>query len=128
MYYLAEIKRIFNCKSLDKLESSIQTALKDSKSLTGVNDLYHAFILNQNAKLYGSKSSDEFTKFITTKGINEILEKFNGDTWAYDKSEFSLESLRAAEILSAFLPNNTKAESKIKSGLAKLLVQAYEDE
>ena len=64
VFYLAEIKRIFNCKSLDKIDTSISSVLKD-KSLTDSSDLFYAYMLNKDAKLYGSKPSKDFTQTLT---------------------------------------------------------------
>lgn len=52
LYLLAEAKRIFDCKSLTKIDTLISNLLKDSKSLADINDLYYANLINQKAKSY----------------------------------------------------------------------------
>lgn len=110
---------MFNCKSIDKLETSITTLLKESKSLTEATDLYHAFLLNRDAKSFGLKPSADFTKALTEKNVKDVLDKFNADDWSYNGQSFSVDSLRIVELLSSV--NNTNADTKIKAALNKLL-------
>ena len=126
LYYLAEFKRLFNCKSIDKLDTSITGLLKDAKSLTEPVDLYHAYLLNRNAKTYGLKSSSDFTKSLTDKSVKDVLDKFNADDWSYNGQSFSADSLRVVELLSYV--NNTNADKKVTGALNKLLAQVYEDD
>lgn len=104
VFYLAEIKRIFNCKVLDKLDTTIQTVLKD-KSISEPTELYFAYLLNKNAQIYGAKSSPEFTKTLTEKTTKEILDMFKAEDFSYNLQGFSIESLRVVRLLTAI--NNT---------------------
>ena len=83
LYYLAEAKRLFNCKNLDKLDASVTAVLKDSKSLTEAADLYHVFVLNRDAKTYGFKPSAEFSKSLSEKGVDDLIDKFKAEDWTY---------------------------------------------
>lgn len=126
LYYLAEAKRLFKCKSLDKLDTTITSVLKDSKALTDATDLYHAFKLNKNAAKYGFKPSAEFTKSLTGKGVEDILGKFKAEDWTYNGQPFSVDSLRIVELFASL--NNTKAEAQVKTAMGKLIAQAFEDD
>lgn len=98
---MAEAKRLFNCKTLDKLEGSIANVLKDSKSLADASDWYYAYVINRDATKYGVKSSTDFVKALKDKGVTTILDKFKADDWTYDGKSFSIESLRVVDLLSA---------------------------
>ena len=45
LYRLAEARRIFKCKQLDKVPSQIDSLLKDSSKLVSVNDVYYGYLL-----------------------------------------------------------------------------------
>jgi hypothetical protein len=126
LFYVAEFKRLFKCTGIDKLDTSISSLLKDVKSLSEPSDLFHAFLLNRDAKLFGGKPSSDFQKTFTDKTVKDLVSNFNADDWSFNGQPFSLDSLRVAQLLSG--ANNTNADSKIKTALNKLLAQVYEDD
>jgi hypothetical protein len=45
LYRLAEARRIFKCKQLEKIGGEIDSLLKDSSKLVSINDIYYGYLL-----------------------------------------------------------------------------------
>lgn len=45
LYRLAEARRIFKCKQLDKVPGQIDSLLKDSSKLVSISDIYYGYLL-----------------------------------------------------------------------------------
>lgn len=86
LYHLAEAKRIYKCKFLDRLHEQIEAIFKDTKNVEDLNDIYYLFLMHKNAKKYGFKPSEAFAKALASKAKDDFLINFNSEDWSYNKS------------------------------------------
>ena len=95
--------RLFKCDSLKGITSDLETKLKDDvNKLTNPVDMYHAYLLNKNAKTYGLKSSQE--NFLSQRVKDELLKQSDKTDLSNPFSEragLSVEGLQVAVIYSS---------------------------
>jgi hypothetical protein len=65
LYTLSEIKRIHQCKFLDRLNDQIEAMFRDFKRFTELTDLYYLSKLHSSASVYKFKPSDAFKTALT---------------------------------------------------------------
>jgi hypothetical protein len=64
VYYLAELKRIYNCGFLSTLTTQVNTVFGEVKSFTSIHDIYYLFLLISNAKTYNIDANKDVLKHI----------------------------------------------------------------
>ena len=93
-----------------------------------MNDIYYGYLLTKNAKDYGLKNADAYTKFLSQKAKDEWITNFSGDDWSYSPDSkgkgLTLEGLKVAEMM-AYLTKQadikTQVDGKLGPAINKLL-------
>lgn len=98
LYYLAEAKRIFDCKSLTKIDTLISNLLKDNKSLTDLNDLYYANLINQKAKSYKIESPKGFNTLLKEKALDDLVKNFKDKDFIYEKGDIKYSGITSENL------------------------------
>lgn len=78
--------RIFECPTLkEEVASSVDKLLSNAESLTDIDEIFAAFMINKRSKLYGVERPSGFTKALENHA-KTWLKKFDADTWTFHKS------------------------------------------
>ena len=131
LYHYAETAKAYKCQGISSKIDDYLTSI-NLKAQTDANELYFAYLLNQNAKAYEASSNDKLKQQFVDLAKNDLLNKFNSKDWTYNgASSLSLESLRIASLLASIARENkdlTDLNEYISNAAGKLLKQGVTDE
>jgi len=86
IYYKSEALSLFKCTSgkfFDKVQSQVKSLIATpDKYLTSVDDFYHAYLIDLNAKQYGFSDSTKLKDAVDLKITKEYVKEFDEDTFS----------------------------------------------